>query len=423
MYINRILKKLLLIALIVPFCAVGQNVTNSPYTRFGWGKLSENTIGRSMHMGGVAIGLRSLTQINPTNPATYSDVESQNFLFDFGLSGQIARFKDSQNTQTYKNASIDYLAMAFPLSSRIGVSLGLIPYSSTGYSFNTVELIRRPDGISTGTVAQHDYKGEGGLSQLYVGIGVEPVKNFSLGMNIAYLFGSQKNDRSISFPNETYINYFTEETDIHLNDIKLDFGLQYTQPLTDRDNLTIGFTYSPKMKLNTLSHVNMYSGTTSQDSVLESKRGYNFDLPNSYGVGLSYNRDDRLTLAADFEYQQWKDANYFSRKDTLSNRYKISVGMEYIPSLLTRNFFKSVRYRAGFAYERSYIQVNGASVDAYHATIGFGLPIRNSASMLNLGFQYVGIPATDVNKIAENNYRITLGIIFNERWFRKNKFN
>lgn len=423
MWVNKILKLVLVLFVIVPFSVEGQNLTNSPYTRFGWGELSDNVIGRSQHMGGVAIGLRSLTQINPTNPASYSDVESQNFLFDFGVIGQFSNIKSGNNSEHYKNASINYIAMAFPLSSKIGMSVGLRPFSSIGYSFNMLEIIKQPNGISTGTIAQETFKGEGGLSQLYVGAAVELMHNLSFGFNVAYLFGSQKNDRMVSFPYETSINYFTQEWDVHVNDVRFDLGLQYTMRLSGKDNLTMGAVYAPKKKLNTKSSANMYSGTTSQDSVLLVDRNDKFELPNSYGFGLSYNRNNKLTVGADFEFQNWKNATYFSKKDTLSNRYKISLGAEYIPSLMTRRFLKSIRYRAGLAYEHSYVNVNGHSIDAYHATVGLGIPIRNSASMLNLGFQYIGIPSSKINRIEENNYRITLGIIFNERWFRKTVFN
>jgi len=98
------------------------------------------------------------------------------------------------------------------------------------------------------------------------------------------------------------------------------------------------------------------------------------------------------------------------------------LGAEYVPSLLSRNILKSMHYRAGFSYEQSYINVNGNSVNAYRATVGIGIPYRSSGSMINLGFEYSLIPSTSVTRVQEKGYKVTLGILFSELWFKKRVF-
>lgn len=45
-------------------------------------------------MGGIAYGLRNGYQINASNPASYTAIDSLTFLFDAGMTLQNANFKD-----------------------------------------------------------------------------------------------------------------------------------------------------------------------------------------------------------------------------------------------------------------------------------------------------------------------------------------
>ena len=56
-----------LLLTMVTGMAIAQNNTNSPYTRYGYGDLSDQSFGNSKAMGGIAFGLRDGAQINPLN--------------------------------------------------------------------------------------------------------------------------------------------------------------------------------------------------------------------------------------------------------------------------------------------------------------------------------------------------------------------
>jgi len=199
--------------------------------------------------------------------------------------------------------------------------------------------------------------------------------------------------------------------------------MQYTHRLNTRENVTLGAVFSPGKGLHSSTELNRSYGTGSTtDTTLTATNTGSFDFPNTLGLGLSYNKDNRITLAADFEYQMWSDARYYSKKDTLNNRARLSLGAEYIPSLNSRNPLKVLHYRAGFSCEQSYIKVNGNSVNAYRATFGIGIPYLSSGSMINLGFEYSLIPSTSVTRVQERGYKVTLGILFSELWFKKRVF-
>ena len=77
-----------LLLTMVTGMAIAQNNTNSPYTRYGYGDLSDQSFGNSKAMGGIAFGLRDGAQINPLNPASYTAIDSLTFIFEGGVSLQ-----------------------------------------------------------------------------------------------------------------------------------------------------------------------------------------------------------------------------------------------------------------------------------------------------------------------------------------------
>ena len=70
-----------------------QSGTNSPYSQYGIGVLSENPGAQSRGMNGLGIGFHENNQVNFLNPASYSSIDSLSFIFDAGASAQITQFK------------------------------------------------------------------------------------------------------------------------------------------------------------------------------------------------------------------------------------------------------------------------------------------------------------------------------------------
>ena len=96
------------ILLTVTGLAVAQTSTNSPYTRYGFGQLADQNFGNSKAMGGIAYGLRNGYQINASNPASYTAIDSLTFLFDAGMTLQNANFKDGNVKTNAKNSSFGH---------------------------------------------------------------------------------------------------------------------------------------------------------------------------------------------------------------------------------------------------------------------------------------------------------------------------
>ena len=298
--INRLLITIVLIFIGLPLAA--QNNTNSPYTRFGYGDLGDRSFGAGRAMGGVGYGLRSPKQINPMNPASYSCMDSLTFLFDFGVAGQLSWFDDGNSRQHDINGNLEYIALQFPVHRRIALSVGLLPYSYVGYQFGTVRN-------EAGVTFTESYEGSGGLSDLYGGISIDLwKKRLAVGANFGFLFGNITHEQVVLMSSEGTGAYNTSRSqELRIRDIKMDFGIQYTHPFSRTESVTLGFVFSPKNSLNADSYqlTQSYTSSGSDSEIIQSDtiRNRAFGLPNSYGVGLSYVKQNKLTLAVDFSYE------------------------------------------------------------------------------------------------------------------------
>ena len=59
----------------------------------------------------------------------------------------------------------------------------------------------------------------------------------------------------------------------------------------------------------------------------------------------------------------------------------------------------------------------------YGVSFGFGLPLFQSKSILNISGQYVKVSPKVSGMLEENTLRVNVGLTFNERWFLKWKVN
>ncbi len=413
--------------MLIPLSLVAQNNTNSPYTRFGYGELADRSFGAGRAMGGIGVGLKSPDQINPMNPASYSCIDSLTFIFDFGVSGQLSWFDDGINKQKNINGNIEYIALQFPVHRRIAVSAGLLPYSYVGYRFGAV---RSTEG---GFEYMERYEGSGGLNDLYFGASIDIwKKRLSVGANVGYLFGRINHEQLSSIGGDTEYNTIRDQV-LDVRDVKLDFGIQYSHPIGKREEIVLGLTFSPKNSLNAtyISSTYKVAGGSGASEVLTADTTKNraFDLPNSFGAGLSYVNKDKLTLAADVLYETWDKASYNDSKDEFKNRFRVAAGGEYIPNYQNRNFFNRVKYRVGAHFSNSYLCINntddvaykGNGYKEYGVSLGLGLPLIDNRSMINVAFEYTKIHPSGVNMIDEQYFRFTVNYTFNEMWFWKKK--
>lgn len=407
---------------IIATIAMAQTSSNSPYTRYGFGELSDQHFGNSKAMGGIAYGLRNGLQVNAANPASYTAVDSLTFIFDAGLSLQNTNFKENGVSTNAKNSSFDYIAMQFRLRKGMGMALGFLPYSTVGYNMTQVKSINK-DEYGTEIESYHTYKGEGGLQQVFAGLGLKVFENLSIGANLSYLYGDISHAAITSFNNTNAFNS-VRTNKISISSYKLDFGAQFTQKFGPKHVVNLGATYSYGHKLNGEGYY--YTETYDSNSTLQTHSGDTinnaFSIPHTFGIGMTYVYNKKLTVGVDYTLQKWTDCTYFNKEGQYSDRTKISLGAEYLPNIEGRRFMDFVRYRMGFHYAEPYTKVNGnEGAREYGVSMGIGLPLFRSRSILNISGQYMKVSPKVKGMLEENYLRLNIGLTFNEGWFMKYK--
>lgn len=421
----------IVLASAVSMAAFAQSGTNSPYSQFGLGGLSEQSSGFNRGMNGLGLGFHEGNQVNYLNPASYARLDTLTFLFDAGISLHLTNFSEKGVRRNAKNANIEYVVAGFKAARRLGLSFGLIPFTNVGYQYSAAQaLTDQPDA----TILTNTYTGTGGVRQAYLGIGWEPIKGLALGANMSYMWGDYDR-RLINSYSDGSVNNLVHQYTMDIRSYKVDFGVQYTAKVSSKDNITLGLTFSPTHKIGgnpKLQEILTNSQTNVSDTT---SYGGDFDLnlPNFFGVGLMWNHNDKWKVGADYTLQQWSSVKFPSyeivggfssfalRDNLLTDRHKFTLGGDFCPAPFSRNFFNRIHYRAGVSYATPYIKVYGNDGPTeMSASIGFGIPIinpYNNRSFLNVSAQWVH--STAKNYITENVFRINVGLTFNELWFKK----
>ena len=141
-----------------------------------------------------------------------------------------------------------------------------------------------------------------------------------------------------------------------------------------------------------------------------------------WGVGGSYNWDNRLTVAFDYERQCMASALYNGLPGNdplngLQDRSRYAFGVEYRHNPMGRKYAERMLWRMGVNVQDEYLAAVGAK--RISASIGIGFPLWTIGTVINLGLEYThrGSPAG----LEDNGLRLTIGASIAENWFFKRK--
>lgn len=439
---------LLVLCASLSMCALeSQSQVNSPYSRYGFGTMADRAMGFNKGMGGVALGFHDGKQINTANPASYANVDSLSALFDLGFSVQQANYKMGVMQQNAVNGSFDYFAFQFRGAKNLGVTLACLPITHINYNFSSnSQLLENNDNYTS----SYSFSGEGGLRKAMLGFGWRPIKPLAIGVNGSFIWGEYSHKMDLSF-NQTGVYNIQRDYKADINTYSVDFGLQYDIKIGKKDMLTLGLTYGLGHKISNKAY--RYTNTLNSASTIAQKVdtiSNAFELPQSYGAGITYYRGNKFRIGADFTMEKWGDAlfpsqdmnnnvtssAYTTSKGQLNDSWKVAVGFDYCPDASNNKFFKHNIYRMGAYYSNSYAKaditnmVNDKPYE-FGVSIGIGIPINNrnlwhNSPCLNISAQWVNttvpyLSASTLQKatLRENYFRMCFGLTFNERWFYK----
>jgi hypothetical protein len=404
---------------------------NSPYSRYGLGDLNnnQNTVNRGM--GGVSQAYSDPQSVNFINPASYSSLLLTTF--DIGIEGGGRSITDQGNKFSSGFGTLSYIQLGIPvIKNKWGLNLGLRPVTRVSYNiqqgFNGTffDTLRYP--------LTNKYEGSGGLYQLYAGTGVR-FGNFSVGVNLGYLFGNIENNTRLIFPDASiYPSHKMFRTSYNSFFYKL--GVQYRAKVAKEMDLTFGASGSLKQNMNarqeSLSETLQFDGNSgnysTQDTAkyVKGERG-TVVYPEEFAAGIMLRKYDKWMIGVDFNTTQWDNFKNFGAKDSLQNAWKLSIGGQFVPNAAALSgYWNRVAYRLGAYYGKDYLKLNGVDMPTTGFTVGAGLPVRrlpysNQYSMVNLAFELTR-RGNNQTALKENIYRISLGLTLSDKWFIKRKY-
>ncbi|CAM4357826.1 hypothetical protein [Flavobacterium terrigena] len=415
------IKKIALIVtiLLASFGSAQEN-TPSPYSFYGIGSAKFKGTNDIVNMGGISVYSDS-THINVLNPATYSN--QMLTTFQVGATSSFYKLNAGTQLEKAKKTTFDYLVMGFPVSKKLGVSVGLLPQSAVGYRF-------KKDNIAVDNTVSR-YLGSGGVNKVFFGSGYKINSKFSVGLDFQYLFGSI-NTESQKFG----VNLQTGSREVNessLSGIAFNAGFTYNTKLNNKLNFMSSLVYSPESKLNSNNTRKVALITTSNGNVIPASSDTEVVVADT-----KLNIPSKLALGAGVGNRKWfvggdltfsgtgSQINRFDNYSNVSyeNATKISIGGFIIPKFDSyNNYLARITYRGGFRFENTGLVVNNTAIKDKAMTLGFGLPISGSFSSLNLGIEY-GQRGTVMNGLVREDYfSVSLGLIFSDKWFKRTLYN
>jgi hypothetical protein len=410
---------------------MAQATINSPYSKFGVGNLTGSYLPQNKGFGNLAYGISNYggyQNINISNPASYSKIRLTTF--DVGARSTVQSLSRNNNTENSFNGALNHLIIAVPVTKVSALSFGILPYSNLGYQFNNPAKI---DSINF----NHTYTGEGGLTKAYLGYGIGLGKNFNVGVNMSYIFGSLKETRGADFSasNSTanFLNTKTEDNNA-VGGLTFDLGAQYVGYFDKNKKITIGYTGGAKTQLNTnlsqlVTRFYLNNGTEIRTDTIASRGEVagKLTIPTNHNFGFSIEKLNKWLIGADVRLAQWSDFRNNGVNQNLNNTFGFSVGTQITPDVnAVTQYLKLMDYRFGFNYDKTYTQIGGTDIDVKSLNFGLGFPLvsgRSAFYKINFSTE-LGVRGTiDNNLVKENFVNFTLGFTINDRWFQKYKYD
>ena len=436
---------------MVAFTSVNaQTNGNSPYSRYGLGDLVDDNFQHLRGMGSIGSSYVDGYHINIVNPASYASLRAT--AFDIGISAKRSTLTSGNLESKAWSGNLQYLSLAFPLGNPLneileqkkkavnaGMSFTLMPNSTVGYNIASQEEI---DGI--GTVSRA-FGGQGGSYKFLWGNAIK-YKDFSLGVNLGYLFGNIEYSQAITFndlPNG-YQDLFSSK--YNLNGFLFGTGVMYNKVLNKKaledktENTAKVFSAGIRMKSATSFNTNL---TETQFGIQNLSTGGQFidtasisndvagsgNLPIELGFGASYYHGEKYMIGFDYSIANWSsyknDADETLANNPLKNTNNVSIGGFYRPNYKSYNrYFKRVYYRYGAYYKSDPRSIADDQIKSYGITGGMGMPFiyQRKVSHANIGFEF-GKKGSGT-AIEETFFTINLGFTFNDdEWFIKRKYN
>lgn len=409
----------ILFAILVSGIVNAQENTPSPYSFYGIGNAKFKGTNEVVNMGGISVYSDS-THVNVLNPASFSNQLLTSF--QIGGTSSFYNLNAGVNSEKAKKTTFDYLILGFPISKKWGVATGVIPQTAVGYKFINYNQT---------TLTQKVYLGRGGVNKVFFGTGYKLTSKLSLGVDMQYLFGTIDSESQLF---QGGVQFGSREINVStLSGVAFNTGVTYATKLSKNLNLTSSFTYAPKanLKSNNEREVStIYVAGSGNVAAVDTQEvnvaDTSLKIPSKMSLGTGVGNRKWFVGADVTLTDKGNQLNRFENYNNVSYEKgtKFAFGGFYLPKFDSySNYLNRITYRAGVKFEKTGLVINGQSINDKSVNFGLGFPITGTFSSINVGVEYGARGTVMKGLVREDYFSINIGLLFNDKWFRKTLYN
>ncbi len=400
--------------------ASGSHAQNSsPYSVLGIGDIEESFFNRTSGMANTGVAYRSKYYLIQNNPAAYSELQEQFFLVEASARGKAASYSGNLlagGNNQLRDFSIGRFSMGIRAAKWWGSSVGIMPFSTSNYAFSGRKSIQ-----GTHVFTNAEYEGTGGINRVYWDNGIKLGRHFSIGVGASYLFGSLNQKETLAGTEAT--EPIITSSNIFLRNFYFTWGAQFFSRITPKWDLALGATWSGKTDLYAQHATEVATSTTTIQSEI-TKNDF-FTLPRTMAAGVAITKNKKLTMLADYRFQDWSALHYRGTGYSLKSSSRASAGIEFSdlyqvwPVSVEKTF-----YQAGVFYGNSYLSLYGEQLKDIGFTIGAGVSSKRSTLSYLVNLE-LGMRGTEANGLLRERYgKLTFTLSYKDFWYTKGiKYN
>lgn len=425
------------------FCALPLSAQNeaynaySPYTMYGIGDISKQGTAYNKSMGGVGIASRDKRHINILNPAAVTAREEKSFMADFGVA-QGNRYYAQRDMRSSNNTFNIYdFVISFPVYKSLAMYVGVTPYSDLGYDMTS--KITDPSIITETGVITNSVQGYGGMTNIFVGAGIEVLKGLSVGVEGQYYFGNLHKDNTFTMSNSSVRN-ISSGFNMNLDAVTAKFGVQYERNISQGLSAVVGASYRlgtslrgqvERYEIQSISSIN--DSTPSPRTYTDTLGKGRVKIAGELGVGVALKGGDKWTAEINYIRSDWSSsgmdkipgfATVGNAVFSASSSQSVRAGFSIVPNRNDIRYYrKRITYRAGAYWDQAYCKLDGNSINAVGVTFGATLPVFRWSNGLTLGVDFGQRGSLTGNMVRERYVNFNIGINVFDIWFLKPRYD
>ncbi len=431
----------LAIFLLAPFLVISQVIepnksrSGSIYSGIGFGAPANLN---SPHTDGMGLsGISTFSPFAPgmANPAHWGMAEFTQGQLSLSMTNFDA--KDNFSSATSSKFAFDNFQFVFPiLRNELGASILFTPVTRSDFARieqGSIQIFDTPNEIefASSTI------GTGGINRIEFGLGYQMNNNLSIGYAASANLLSMNQEITTSFSDPQFER--ANQPSVLNEDLSgagfgNRFGLsgRFNQVFGERDRFNFGaslnlpVSISAERSIKTFRIVNDIPRRVELNESSANRSG-TVKLPLEINSGLTYYLNPYHSVAAEYQYQNWDDAEFsynLTEQGYYKDKTKVGVGYQYHPFLNQQasGFFSNFRYSLGATYDNGFLNISNRDIETMMFHAGLTIPSQRNRSSIDLSFNF-GIRGTESeNLVKENIWGFKLSLNLAEIMFVRQRF-